>query len=434
MRTFSLKKYIRKLEETMKPYEFKTRLPAVTLFVVLVIPLIFVSLVGPFRPGEELTSVVGDLTLTAQAQGHELYKSGEIVGELRPGVAVGDVARRYNFKIKKDLKNGQYLFEIPNSYSVEQVVARLAKEPAVSWAEPNYLVELDQFGTDQRATGFIDQRSTAYIDGVSPADFFSQYAATLIQAPQAHAYSTGSGVIVAIIDTGVDTTHPVFNQVITGYDYVSDDWDPSDTGSGPALGHGTHVAGIVQMVAPGATIMPIRAFNSYGSGSSYDIAGAIRYAADHGADVINMSFSMSGNSTVVKDALDHVRYYHDVILVASAGNANGNGARFPANYYDVIGVAATDQQDHKASFSNYGYYVDVCAPGVSIYGPYPGGQWAWWDGTSFSAPMVSGEAAILLSLHVSNVQSRIEYTAKPVGSSLGDGRIDCLAAVQNHAQ
>jgi len=139
-----------------------------------------------------------------------------------------------------------------------------------------------------------------------------------------------------------------------------------------------------------------------------------------------MSFGLPRESVPIRNAIEFARS-QGLVLIAAAGNNNTSVPQFPASSPSVMAVAATDQYDLKASFSNYGSHIAVAAPGVSIYSAYPGEGWAWWSGTSFAAPFVSGEAALLLSIGRS--VDRIQSTAVPVGSGLGSGRIDCLAAV-----
>lgn len=396
-------------------------------FLVVVILILMASALTP-----RSFHLVGDVTLAAQRSGE--YKDGEVIVQLKPGVVARQLAARYNLTVKKDHKNNQYLLSLTNltardRLSVGQLVARLSKDRDVEWVEPNYLVGLDQFESDQRSIPNIDPRSMPFLDGVSPADYFQQYALTLVKAPQAHAITKGFGVTVAVIDSGVDTTHPLFRNVTVGYDFVDNDTDPSETGLGNAYGHGTHAAGVVLLVAPDATIMPIRAFNSAGMGDASAIASAIRWAADQGAQVINMSFSYHDELRVVKDAVVYARS-RGAVLVASAGNTGG-AVRYPARAKEVIAVAATDAQDRKTSWTCEGKEVHVAAPGVSIYSAYPGGGWAWWDGTSFAAPLVSGEAALIIARgRHSDVAKRIGDTADPVGGGLGKGRINCYEAVR----
>jgi thermitase len=181
---------------------------------------------------------------------------------------------------------------------------------------------------------------------------------------------------------------------------VDDDGNPSDEQDGAASGHGTFVAGLIALTAPDAKIMPLRAFSSDGRGTSFDIARAIRFATDEGVDVINMSFGMLEDDKLIKDALKYAR--PRVYLVASAGNDNLNTIQFPADMGNfTLSVTSTTTDDTKATYANYNSRMEAAAPGVSLYSAYPGERWAWWSGTSFSTALVTGEAALLLSLNPS---------------------------------
>jgi subtilisin family serine protease len=210
--------------------------------------------------------------------------------------------------------------------------------------------------------------------------------------------------------------------------------------SNPAHGHGTLVAGILAAVAPDSMIMPLRAFDDGGNADDFTIAKAIQYAIENGAHVINMSFGTLNSTKTLKDMIKKASK-HGVILVASAGNNSTEAKQYPAAYHDVISTAAVSIDDIKARFSNYGREVAVTAPGASIISSYPGGHWAVVSGTSFAAPMVAGEAALLLSSRVFATQKEsLEVTVETVKEGvvlidgknpnyeekLGTGRIDLL--------
>ncbi len=412
----------------MGTYKIKTKMFSM---MIVVVALVVASMPTPLRRA--------DFTPVAHAQfGNQFGLSNEndVAVKLQPRVDAKQFAQQNNLIAKQRIKGNIYLFEVPEGslLTAGETAEALSRNRNVVWAERNLEVQLDQegddgdTGADQRSGAFIDQRSGAFIDGVSPSDFFQQYALQRIRAAEAHAYSTGLGITVAVIDTGVDISHPAVVPVLSGWDFVNNDGDAVDMGTGSAYGHGTHVAGIIRSVAPGVIILPVRAFRSSGWGWSSNIANAIYYAVDQGADVINMSFSMSFNSWLVREAIEYAAGM-GVTMVAAAGNTGTSWYRYPAAYASVIGVAATNDTDHRADFSSYGAYVSVSAPGTSIYSAYPGGVWAWWDGTSFAAPMVSGQAALLRAMGRST--SLITSTAVPVpDSGMGSGRIDILASVQ----
>ncbi len=304
------------------------------------------------------------------------------------------------------------------------VIAALRQNPLVEYAEPNYIV---------RAV-------------LTPNDpYFSyQWGLTRIGAPQAWDVTTGSSdLIIAIVDSGIDLDHPdLSGKIIWGYDYVNGDWVPDDD-----HGHGTHVAGIaaaktnnstgVAGVSWGARLMALKVLDAGGNGTYANVASAVTYAANHGAKIINLSLGGDYDSQTLHEA---VIYAHNAgcVIVAATGN-NGNGSvLYPARYAEAFAVAATDSNDQRAWFSNYGPEVDVAAPGVSIYSTYRGGGYTYMNGTSMAAPHVAGLAALIWSTYPGyindQVESRTEMTAVDLGTPgwdpyYGHGRIDARAAL-----
>lgn len=204
---------------------------------------------------------------------------------------------------------------------------------------------------------------------------------------------TRNDVIVAVIDTGVDYTHSLLkDRIVNGYDFVDDDADPMDVQF-----HGTHVAGIIVDTTPAnVKIMPIRALNADGDGYDSHVAEGIRFAVDHGAAVINMSFGGEGDSHYLSDAIDYA-LSKNVLVVVSSGNEGLDTANYyPASNEKVIVVSAIDQNDQITNFSNTGTTVDISAPGVGIISSMPGEQKGSMNGTSVAAPFVSGVAAMLI--------------------------------------
>ncbi len=325
--------------------------------------------------------------------------------------------------------------------------------------------------------------------------YMSQPAATLLRLSQTHAltHSEAQGLgIVAIIDTGVDPDHPLLQgALVPGYDFLLDqagvasEWnalDPSTRvqtqqdfeayanqsftgvveGDGhtavinaatkaivnqsftgvveseplpSAFGHGTMVAGLVRLVAPSAQIMPIRVFNGDGEASIFDIVKAVRWAVDHGATVINMSFSTPGRSQELAKAIKYARR-SGVVCVSSVGNSSTKALTYPAAYAPVLGVAATDFADNLSAFSNYGPdLVSLAAPGEELVTLYPGGLYAAGWGTSFSAALVSGATALLNRqtpqtkyIRFWGADDAYQASSVIVGVELGYGRLDAYAA------
>jgi subtilisin family serine protease len=211
---------------------------------------------------------------------------------------------------------------------------------------------------------------------------------------------------------------------------------------GPAFGHGTMVAGIAHLAAPGAQILPLRAFDSTGYGDTFDVIQAIHYAAARGASVINLSFSLDGESDELERAIEYA-VGRGSICVAAAGNDGASVLVYPAAMPEAIGVASTDLDDFVASFSNYGNdLVNLAAPGVAVITTYPGGGWAAASGTSFSTPWVSGAIALLaeraarrdVALDLDRVLDALANSAAVNGVlalDVGFGRVDFARAGQN---
>ena len=223
------------------------------------------------------------------------------------------------------------------------------------------------------------------------------------------ARNLGAGVVVAVVDTGIDLTHPAFAGALTApgtwKDFYAGDAVPQEEGAAGtgAYGHGTNVAGIVLQVAPAAKILPIRALGPDGSGDVAGVAQAITYAADQGAQIINLSLGSAEKSAIIQDAVKRVSE-RGVLVVSSAGNEDRSRITYPAALADskgatgenTLSVGSVDLNDVKSVFSNYSKSLELVAPGENVYAPYPGGMMAAWSGTSMAAPMASGGLALAL--------------------------------------
>lgn len=218
------------------------------------------------------------------------------------------------------------------------------------------------------------------------AQYPRQPCVTTIRARPAHGRATGAGVTVAVLDTGVDRAHTLFNdpagRVLPGRDIVDQDEFPDEV-AGAGYGHGTTVAGLVLLAAPGARILPVRVLDQHGTGTAGRIAAGIRYAADSGAGVVNLSFGGVGRSSAVEEALADAMA-RGVVIVAAAGAVRGpDDLQFPGSVPGVIAATGTAKRTG-----------DVWTPASGLIGPYPGERWFRGTGTSFSCALVSGGAAL----------------------------------------
>ncbi|MFN8587303.1 MAG: S8 family serine peptidase [Candidatus Eisenbacteria bacterium] len=279
--------------------------------------------------------------------------------------------------------------------------------------------------TTHEANGWIvpaeaRQKSFAFDDGFGTLqNTIEQPAAAAIGLDAAHRVSTGGGVKVAILDTGIDPTHPMFaGRIVGAKDFldpanvlatdVADGVDNDNNGAvDEAFGHGTHVAGIVSIVAPDAMLLVGRVLDADGQGDVLAVAAGIRWAVRSGAQVINLSLGTLTHSDAIQNALEYAEDRH-VTVIASAGNWGAeNPQEFPARSSHAIAVAASDATRHPAAFTSFGSFVALAAPGVAVRSAYPGGTYRLWSGTSMSAPFVTGTAALLLSVHPAWSSSRV---------------------------
>jgi subtilisin family serine protease len=237
---------------------------------------------------------------------------------------------------------------------------------------------------------------------------------------------TGSDIVVAVLDSGIDLDHPdLADNIVDGWNFVDNNSDVSDLDN-----HGSMVSGIIAAiasngvglvgVAPEAKIMPLKVIDDDG-GNLRDVASAIRFATDNGAKIITMSFSgqYTRFSTSTERAIDYASR-QGCILVAAVGNDNSGDLVFPASYDQVIAVSAIDEDDVMADFSNFGSYVDFCAPGVNIVSTGKNGGYFVANGTSFAAPFVSGLVALMLSENPSLSAEEVRANLINYSTDLGE--------------
>jgi subtilisin family serine protease len=298
------------------------------------------------------------------------------------------------------------------------LVSRLARSRAVKRVERNHV---SMRITD---TGLIQDTPTDPLWGM-------QWGAALTEAPTAWAVTKGSAnVVVAVLDTGVDLSQPdLQGALVPGYDFVNKDADPSDDN-----GHGTGIAGIVAARAgnglggagfcPKCSVMPVKVVSAAGSASDVEVAPGITWAVDHGANVINMSFGGTFSSTIAS-AIDYATA-KGVLVVAAAGNNGNSNSFYPAADAGVLSVAGTQPNDELYPWSNRGPWVSVAAPGCDIT-TLRGGQYGEFCGTSASAPVVCGLAALAMSYSRSSsaeaIRLAITSSARAVGG-VTNGRVN----------
>jgi hypothetical protein len=315
--------------------------------------------------------------------GSTAFSASSVPGELLVKYRTG----AYPKNLKGELgKIGWAKIKIEKSKGINQATMALKKNPDIVCIEPHYYGEF-------------------LLEPNDPA-FDQQWYLPNIESPDAWDKSLGKGVIIGLIDSGVDLDHEDLadNILPDGWDFGDDDDDPTDE-----YGHGTQVCGVIAAIqnndlgisgiAPECKILPLKV-NVGGLNEIEDTnaAEAIIYAADHGANIINLSLGWpEGEIPVITDAIDYAAG-KGVLLVAAAGNADGP-IWFPANQDEVISVSATKEDNTKKTHSASGPELDLVAPGVSIRTTYPGDAYTIGSGTSFSSPIVSAVAALLLSQH-----------------------------------
>ena len=449
-----------------------------------------------------LTLLFGAGDLRAQTSN----PSGQLVLRV-PAALAQEVAARNGLTIVRQVE-GQDLFLVtrststtfaPNSLTVgtdSTGGGDLPVDPDIAGIEPNARIATPEVQPELNGSvvsildgsvvsildGFSNPHAVSYFNTQVWSPYVDQPATTAIGLAASHASLAGGG-IVAIIDTGIDPTHPAFaGSLVPGYDFIHEtegiasewaDVDGSvvsildgsvvsildgntvvtvngstvailDSATAAALdtsllphsfGHGTMVAGLVHLVAPGAKIMALKAFQADGTSTVFDVVRAIYYAIDHGARVINMSFSASISSPEIMRAIN-VATSRGIVCVASAGNLGQETLAYPAALRNVLGIAATNSiaPPLRSAFSNYGdALVSLGAPGEAVITTYPGGHYAAAWGTSFSSPLVAGGAALLVQVDPTVDQQKASDLlgkAIPMGPGMGRGRLNLADAVQ----
>ena len=392
----------------------------------------------------------------------------EIVVTLAPGEAIAGVAARYGAAPLERIE-GTNIYRV-NAPSARRTLRRMRGDRKIQGVDANEPVRRHQ------GSSFPFDAAAVVEPGESPDGLYrrqltnGQLLDLGIDATEA-LVGGGGDVVVAVLDTGVDFSHPALRDHlwvnggevpgngldddgngyvddVRGYDFLDDDADASETASGgPAAGHGTFIAGLVALAAPRVRILPVRVLGPGGDGSVFDAAEAIGYAARAGARVISMSFGTDGRAVphVLKNAVRSASEL-GIVMVAAAGNDGAKAVAYPASDPSgrVISVGATDGMQ-RAGFSNFGGRVDLSAPGVALVSAYPGAyddgspRYARWSGTSFSTAVVAAACSQLLTAKSTaapgEILDRLRNTGDAVDQSAKVGkRVNFLEAVGSAIQ
>ncbi len=356
----------------------------------------------------------------------------EVVVRIPGPISPDYLEERYGLTVVEAVTTGGETLlrmEIPEDFDL----TRLRQDPYVRSADLNSEVNLIEVAT--LLVGFLE-------GDWQPGVVEEQKWLETMRLADAHQFATGEGVTIAVLDTGVDIEHPMLagrlQLLPEGLGLSSaettDGIDNDEDGLvDEAYGHGTHVAGCAVQVAPGAEILPIRVINDDGVGSLWDILHGLSLAIDFGADVINLSFSMSDESESMEVALIDASAARIAVL-AAAGNYGNDDARYPATSAHAVGVGSVSHHGKVSAWSGAGSVVSLAAPGETILSAYPGGELWYASGTSMATPIAAGCVALLIDGWL--VDGRVAVKQLKAGATgtkppwaFGSGWVDPLTAL-----
>lgn len=366
------------------------------------------------------------------------FKAEELVCRMEPGFDIEVINNAYGTTVKGFVQQtGCYLLGTQSGQDAESLAVMISESEGVQYCGANYYLDAPE----------PLQRSQPFLDAAGVGEYEAQLAATDLNLTTVHSITEGTDVKVAIIDCGVNLDHPEFvsgsGGVYSGWDFVDGDALANDEPGGVGSGHGTFVAGITRLVAPGCDIYAYRVLDTLGRGDGYAVTEALLRAIQDGCMVINLSLGMIGRHDALDDALKYAESQNVTVVTCVGNDATEIDIvfPFPGKKASSLTVAALDSLNIKADFSNYGYKVDICAPGTQIYSPFLDTAYAWWDGTSFAAPFVTGLAALIYSIDSLATEEVVDYviheTAINIDSlnpgmegKLGSGLVNMVAAIE----
>lgn len=366
--------------------------------------------VRPWQNQGSAADPLAAVSSTAASESRMAEISKQVVVRLAPGVDPVKIAQDADAQVFRPGPSNYVTLTIDKG-TMQKTLTKLKSLLGVLGAEPSRMVKI---------AGVNSHASIQDALNVSDPQYGRQWSLAEAEVPQAWGLGAdGHGITIAVVDTGVDLNHPdLKDNLVPGYNAILDSTDPQDIQD--RNGHGTHVAGIAAAemngvgivgVAYKAKIMPIKAMNKEGEGADTDIANGIEWAANHGAQIINLSLGANGQTDVLKAAIDYAQAKGCLIIAAAGNHKPGNnpgsgsnsGVAYPAADPGVVAVSAIAENGNIANFSDTGPQIALAAPGVDILSDYwqpgTGSTYAWLDGTSMASPFVAGAAALIWSEH-----------------------------------